>query len=119
MNEKLQNQVSDLLGQLAESLGTTAPYLWEVLINQAGIVAITHTLGTLFVFCIFITEFFLVKHTIKNGFEEGPIAVLSVIFGIMSFAGLIILTADGVIHTLITALFNPEYWALKEILNIF
>lgn len=117
------NELTQLLQQLAEKLGTTTEYLWSVLIQQAPISAATTLLQ---IIIIVIAGFFLYKLHRKFSKKseagrsmywdheealEAPMiiaAIIWVIFCIILFFH---------INNMITGFLNPEYWALKEILD--
>jgi len=119
MNEKTEQ----LLQSLAEKLGTTVEYLWIVLVNQAKYHAIISLIQMAFIFAIVFTTIKLHikfskkidgKNTIYYDKEELVIipmvlaAITSVILLMFFLAG----TSD-----LFSAIFNPEYWALKRIMS--
>ena len=112
------------MGQLAESLGTTAPYLWEVLIRQAFVSCLID-IFEVFIFSMLsaISIFFWVKYGTKfwkwsekddmETFVIGAFIINSILLMIM----FVVIFAN--IRTSLVKFINPEYWALKEILNIF
>lgn len=121
----MDKTTADFLEKLAAKLGTTAEYLWSVLIRQAAISATT-TLIYLISIILFGVLLYRVHRRLskpstnsENGYSiyedwEWPISVmvvaalLWVIFSIVVFFS---------ISNIINGYFNPEYWALKEILN--
>lgn len=111
----MNEQITKLLEQLAAKLGTTAEHLWGVLIRQARIEAVTDSLFVILTLVGGYWYYRWIKSYIKrNPYEDAEIA------------GLIILGIPMVVSTIISficlflipsELFNPEYWALKEVLN--
>ena len=105
------------LQMLAEKLGVTIDYLWSVLLKQAYVSAI---LDLLFVLLMVIMWAALIKSrgAIKkwlktmDDLEEGFICI----FGSGFIIGVTV-AAIIFIFTSTSALINPEYWALKEILS--
>lgn len=119
----MKNQTTELLEKLAVQLGTTAEYLWSVLIVQARISAIT---DLIFLILAIVSGYFLYRthlylgkegedmHSIYDRKEEAVIipmfvgVIIWVIFFLVMFFS---------IGNIINGLFNPEYWALNKILN--
>lgn len=118
MNEKL----TALLEKLATQLGTTTQYLWKVLISQARVSGIKSLVYIVLVIVSGISLFLLHKKCCKTeeGFfsyddNEGLIVmmiILAIIWVVMFFIGM------DAMSNMLNALFNPEYWALKEVLDI-
>lgn len=105
-----------LLDKYATELGTTTEYLWEILVSQAyvsGITSIMLAIASLIAFLI-IPASYLVLERKADIDEEWWIVytLLSMVIAVLSIAFLSIS-----ISNMVTALANPEYWALKEILN--
>lgn len=115
--------LTELLDKLASKLGTTAEYLWAVLLKQAPIAA-SVTLFQLIVICI--VGFYLYKAHKRfskpdsydncNQYENhdylGPTMVcLFLVWGFL--AVIAFLCIDEIFY----GYFNPEYWALQEILS--
>ncbi|HYD91835.1 MAG TPA: hypothetical protein VEA37_10160 [Flavobacterium sp.] len=114
--------LTDLLDKLASELGTTAEYLWSVLIKQAPISA-TVTLIQIAILCVI--GFYLYKahkrfaqldqnndSMYDNQFYLGP--VMMCVFLVWGF---LIVVAFFSIDEIFYGYFNPEYWALQKILN--
>ena len=116
-------QLAKLLEELAKQLGTTAQYLWGVLIVQAKITAMVDSAE---VVCIAIGIFLGYKtlrrwyQNIKNDDDDFDdhfgYQLTSVLGGIGAFF-LIYFAIFGLIPEIITVIANPEYWALQEILS--
>ena len=114
MNEK----ILEALTALANKLGTTAEYLWEVLVKQAvvaGVVSIA--LAVLFLVSV-VLSFILVKKALrvtteKLGAEDK--VLIWALYTLLSCgpAGL----AIGCIGKAVTCFVNPEYWALTKIIS--
>jgi hypothetical protein len=127
MNENTQQ----LLEKLAEKLGTTTEYLWQILLNQAKydviISFIQMTFMAVFIIATVKIHFKLAKEIPKDPndkwsryeslydkYEEAAIIP-------MFFAGIIVIIMVicflAGFNDLMSAIFNPEYWALNKILN--
>lgn len=118
MNDKLTN----LLEQLATKLGTTAEYLWKVLVAQARVSAVT----ALVVFALTIFYAILVWRThmklskpigkYDSLYEKNEGNISAMILMVVILAAMFIWSLFG-ISDMINGFFNPEYWALKEVLK--
>lgn len=123
MNEK----ISELLEKLAAKLGTTAEYLWGILLVQAKISATISLVYVLFVVIFGIALYrYHIKFSmeIKNADSRYPIckydnndALSGIMIGLSVIWGILFLICFFVYDNIITGYFNSEYWALKEILN--
>jgi len=119
----MNDQTTKLLEQLAQKLGTTAEYLWGVLIKQAFVSAVTDLIYFIIVliagFGLFKLHKFLAKSN-ENGdciyedWEEvsiPPMILFAIIWAILFIA------CFFSIGNIINGFLNPEYWALSEILD--
>lgn len=118
MDVKLDfNQV---LEQLAKAFNTTVDKLYPVLVQQAYVTGIASLLGILIAWSLLATIIIIFKkHGIRkekhyDGVTDGTV-VLIIITSIVSVATIIITATVG--YEALTALLNPEYWALKEVLS--
>lgn len=120
----MNEQTTKLIEQLAQKLGTTTEYLWTVLIKQAPISAATDALCFIFVIIGGIILWRLhkylskergdYKHSIYYEQEEAviiPMLIVAIIWAICFIA------CFFSIGNIINGFFNPEYWALKEVLG--
>jgi hypothetical protein len=118
MNENTEK----LLRDLAEKFGTTAEHLWGVLIKQAPISAASQLFvmaitGAAAAFLCVVTKRLGAKAAAEDSSDIGYFisttlaAIAAIIFTIAFFAGL-----DG-LPLAISGFFNPEYWALKQIIK--
>ena len=123
MNEETLQAVT----ALAQKLGTTSEYLWSVLIQQAYLEAglslvniIVWGMITFFVVKIVYRKTRTPKETKEELYpkaewtEEGAVAAW-LVSGVLILIAFIIISVE--FNNLITALFNPEYWALKQIIK--
>ena len=102
--------------EIYSKLQQVAPELWKLVVKQVKIDGVECFIGAFFGFVALIYCFVVVRLVVKGDYsadtEEGYM-----ISGIISgFAG-IILTPIFLINGLDYFL-NPEYWALKDILNM-
>jgi hypothetical protein len=119
----MNEQTTKLVEQLAIKLGTTADYLWSVLLKQAPISALTDLIYFMLIsiggIILFKTHKSFSKpgeDTWENKYDKsdglvvamGVIAVIWVLLFIVAFLSL---------GNVINGFFNPEYWALNQILS--
>lgn len=119
-----------ILEKLAEKLGTTTEYIWQILLNQATISAWTNI--SIFVFLILIgLGLFFLHLFLKNKRKiDGVMDTYynsihgDMWFSIIGFSSIMwflittiffFCSIDGVINAFV----NPEYWAMDKLLNIF
>jgi hypothetical protein len=107
-------EIAPLLEKLAAKLGTTAEYLWAVLVRQATVEAWLYSVCAAVALSIACYVFGLSRSA--NGQREGFDAMSSkdlrrTIAVLFLIVGLALLSA-GVGHFV-----NPEYYALSEILG--
>ncbi len=112
----MNEQTIKLIEQLAQKLGTTSEYLWGVLLLQAKVAAIE---GLMFS-CI--TLAYLVFYTLKimnkkSFLYDGDEDLTFVGFAASLIAAVSAFVLVFSISETITAIFNPEYYALKIILR--
>jgi hypothetical protein len=112
-------EMSILLRELADKLGTTTEYLWIIMVRQAYVsAAVDLVLVLLFIpFAFFV--YWVVKKAVASVFEvedldAGYVAVLSILVAIgMGWLLYIVIS----IKSIATGFFNPEAWALQEIIS--
>ena len=119
----MNEQTVQLIEQLAQKLGTTAEYLWAALIRQAPITATTNLLWFL---SMLIGGFFLLKlhkrllkedERGRNTYSDGE-GGWEVLMGILTGLWIIVfLVSFFLLGSVITGFLNPEYWALKQIID--
>ena len=122
----MNEQTAKLLEQLANKLGTTSEYLWTILLKQAPIDATVTLLQTLFLFLVgwglWKVHKKLLSKPSGQDYDDSyyekydlgailPMVLVTVGWGIMM---IICFCCFG---SIVSGYFNPEYWALKEILN--
>lgn len=114
----MEEKAIELLEQLAQSLGTTIDYLWPVLIQQ-GKIQIVFFLVALVTASIFTYVAYRMSRNIDYIIDndlEGlyfPMMFVVLFLVVVSWISTFIYAGDA-----ITGLFNPEYWALKQILEL-
>lgn len=124
----MDDKTMQALNVLANKLGTTAEYLWGVLLKQAPITGLTKLLVVIVCVSAAVMWFrFVLRKTSKPPVREGvpfpsadwdndlgaPLAWVSVF--LLAFLALVV--TISLIPTIVSAMLNPEYWALTQILN--
>ncbi len=122
----MNDNTTKLLEQLAAKLGTTTEYLWRVLLKQAPIEATTTLIQCIIVWIGGIVLYKLHKRFSKKiqtgGYSENaydkhevalilPMVIVAIVWGVM------FLVTFFCMSDIIVGYFNPEYWALKEVLD--
>jgi hypothetical protein len=100
-----------VLEKLAGKLGTTTDYLWGVMIKQATITAVTDIIQYI---VLIIVSCLVFKKTSKYNMNSDKFPFMPILAG---FLGLMLIVMFFAIPNTITALINPEYWALDKILS--
>jgi hypothetical protein len=121
-----KQEILKRLDVLAEKLGTTAQYLWSVLVKQGTIEGISDIfVGVIFLIGLII-GIKLLKFCIKEGPKhrsekcndwQGPYIFGSFVGTVMIIAGTIGFTTW--IYYGLQALLNPEYYALQKLIELF
>lgn len=114
----MNSELEHILTLLAERFGTTVNHLWEVMIRQAYISAGVHIFQLVVVVVGFIYGYKLFnwlreeRETADDEFyyDMGVIALATL-------SGFTAVIAFFSLPDLATKLFNPEYWALQQILD--
>lgn len=117
----MDDQTTKALQELASKLGTTVTYLWHILIRQAFITGMKHLIFYFFVVIIGVVLFKLHKKFSKPGgkYEGGDAPELVKCPMIVFFIFWLILVGGSIatMSATIDCFFNPEYWALNEIMK--
>ena len=117
----MNEQATKLLEQLAQKLGTTVEYLWGILIQQAQVDAFVN-LGYLIILIIawiigVKLHFYLSKNEKYEKDNTGLAwAAIMIIFAMILIPVSIVMFFF--LGNIVTGLINPEYWALKQVLNL-
>jgi hypothetical protein len=117
----MNEQTLKLVEHLAQRLGTTSEYLWGVLIKQSEVqawISLSSILAfCLFAFCLFLYSKWFYKNyqEIYDNDHEMPHTMALISLSCIAFLWFVASVFD--VHSIITVLNNPEYWALKQILE--
>ena len=125
MKEEIQQRVIDALQVLADKLGTTADFLWEVLLRQAMLegvfnvfVALSWTLIVVATLIGCRKIWVALPKAIPN--DSNGVLVIRMLLGVASALLVIVGTVTGIfgpIRIALTCFVNPEYWASQEVLK--
>jgi len=112
----MNEQTIKLIEQLAQKLGTTSEYLWGILILQAKVAAIE---GCVFA-CLTLAYAVFYIRAMKNKKSflydcDGDLTFGGIAASFGAIVSVFVFAAC--ISEVITAVFNPEYYALKIILK--
>ena len=123
----MNDKTLQLLTELANKLGTTADHLWGILLKQVPITAWTEAIVATLVLAAWVRGYIFIKLKTKKGPSphspeyppraawEGDDADMAwYAFGIVGIAVFVVVIFATT--TIATAVFNPEYLALKQIL---
>lgn len=114
VEDKFMNeQTNQLIRELAEKLGTTSEYLWQALIRQAPIEAWTHLLICGFLIMLAVSALRWIRNETEE-IGEWQVGVV-IAFSVIGFIAVLFLIMES--RMIVAGLFNPEYWALKQILK--
>jgi uncharacterized Tic20 family protein len=115
----MNDNTTKLLNDLAEKLSTTSDKLWAMLLHQARIQfwtnLIIYAACALISYALYRTCRHLFTRVDKDDQFEMP-ATIAVIISII-FVGVAVIGFLTTLQDTISALVNPEYWALTQILS--
>ncbi len=119
----MNEQTVQLIEKLASKLGTTSEYLWGVLIKQAPISATINLVYFVFVILAGVGLYKLHKRFCKEVeggdsiYSEGEEAVVvPMVIGVIIWIIIALITFFS-LGDVFNGFANPEYWALKEVLD--
>lgn len=112
------DQLAPLLNKLAEQMGTTSQYLWGVLLKQApvkaSIIGAEYAITAIALYMIFRFRKSIVDYCAEE--LPKPVNVIGgVVIGIIAVVWL--LECMFCFESFLTAIFNPEYWAMQRVLS--
>ena len=119
----MNDQLALTLVTLADKLDTTVEHLWQVMIAQAYISAMTDlALTVVWILLTIVATVFVYKKNSESADEDGRkwpngiemIAYIVVAYMVISSVVMLVLIPNDII----TALYNPEYWALQQIMSL-
>lgn len=115
----MEAQLETTLRILTDKLGVTVEYLWGVLLKQATVTASTNIIFIIFGVLLLLTTFIWLRRQ-DDSAECSPLYVEhSNFLWFTWFVLLVLTTLLGIpaLYESFTALMNPEYWALRQIIG--
>lgn len=110
----MDEKTAQLIERLAAKLGTTAEHLWGVLVRQAPISGATD-LGVLIASFAIAALLGVIALRTKDE-DEGGMSFAVGMAALIAGASALAMFMSGA-SIIAAAFFNPEYWALKQILK--
>lgn len=116
----MNKELLEALKILSTKLGTTAEHLWAVTIRQAKISALQDIILSISLIVLTIILYYIATKLIKKDRKHGdfieysPITIITIAIAVSVFVVTLIACFVSVADIL-TALLNPEYWALSNI----
>lgn len=120
------DRIADLLEKLAKTLNTTVGHLWAVTVKQANIFIVTTIIDYIITaisvyLCYRVAKKIIPKiaewdRDYDNTGKQILWTCILVFWEIINLAFVIVSMAH--IGDMITAIYNPEFWALEKILNM-
>lgn len=105
----------ELIDKLAQNSNATSERIWEVLLQQAAINAVTYSLMLITLLLCFRFVLSCVRCKVR---VTGDQTIVLLIWSVMGVATIItLLFVFVLVPAIATAIMNPEYWALQQILK--
>lgn len=122
-SKTMEEKIFSMLDVLAEKLNTTVEHLWAVLVNQAPIEGVSYLLVTGIAFIVGVCSLRFAcklfdRADFDNGNNEVISFVISLVIGVICVIGSIA-TFFSEFLNIAGAFFNPEYWALERLGELF
>ena len=121
----MTDQIMEILRVLAEKFGTTTEFLWGIMVRQAYVVGISQILAFvmagLFVFAWnrYVWSIRLPEDPQEDRGGDKTFGIMMVrLFGVVGACMWAMMFLCGLTE-ITTALFNPEYWAIKQVGQLF
>jgi hypothetical protein len=121
----MTDQIMEILRILAEKFGTTTEFLWGIMVRQAYVVGISQILAFvmagLFVFAWnrYVWSIRLPEDPQEDRGGDKTFGIIMVrLFGVVGACMWAMMFLCGLTE-ITTALVNPEYWAIKQVGQLF
>ena len=121
----MTDQIMEILHVLAEKFGTTTEFLWGIMVRQAYVVGISQILAFvmagLFVFAWnrYVWSIRLPEDPQEDRGGDKTFGIMMVrLFGVVGACMWAMMFLCGLTE-ITTALVNPEYWAIKQVGQLF
>ncbi len=111
-------KVAEVLQSIAAQLGTTVENLWPYIVRQQIIEGWSGIITISILYLIFLVVFLAIRKKDGGVCGNNPNAygVVKIVLGILT--AILTLTTLCCIHVLISKIINPEYGALKDLMNM-
>jgi len=114
----MNKETTDLIKQLADKLGTTAEHLWGVLVKQAPISASVDLVASILLVIVFIAVWVRTIKLLYRKKDEYDFEEKSLFIGIACVVSAIIIPLiSRTLTTTLAGFYNPEYWALRQLIK--
>lgn len=100
-----------LLEKLAEKLGVTAEYLWNILLEQAFIGAVIDSFSV----AVVILALCILHRLVKNIEDTDYKIIASIVLGAIGMIFMVFLPI--ILSSTVNGFVHPEYWALNKLLS--
>jgi hypothetical protein len=111
----MDDKTEKLIRDLAEKLGTTSEHLWTVMVRQAPISGVTAIFEAAIMIIAVVAAFYFVQDKTATNAWMGEGAFFAW-FGWVIFTVVVFMAVCCSIEDTVSAIFNPEYWALNKLL---
>ena len=113
MNKEIIDEIKPLMADVANKIGETAEWSWEVILRQQIANGIVYIILTIVSFIVFLIAIKKLKES-WNIIDDDPGLIIPLIFlATIPFASAIIFLILAVLY-----LVNPEYYALQFFINL-
>ena len=116
----MDDKTAEIINKLAEKLGTTAEHLWSVLIRQAPWSSAIDLLVLMFYIGVAGILYYLAYRSFrkfKEDSEEGWILAGAIVALFAIIMSTVVCACVNEMSVILSGFFNPEYWALKQLVK--
>lgn len=114
-----EKKIMQYIDQLAQSLNVASEHVYEALLKQALVSGIIALVWTALMLCVTVALIAVIRKAWIRAqedpyFDDVHAAIVTGIFGVIIF--IVVCFGLYAVEYGLTALLNPEYWAIKEVL---
>ena len=110
-------KVFEVIDAIAAQLGVAKEFVWEILVKQQYVEAAQLMIGVIFCVVVLVYSIPICSKGFKEEYSSGDADAAAAIIGLFVSVGASIYILCGSIAC-VGRLLNPEYYALKDILNM-